>query len=75
MDNQNFPIFFSNWVLTKNSTVNSAVELILSLTGFLLVIVVVVWWISLFVVMCLSQKYQRIVDQAYISASDFSIML
>ena len=75
IDNQNFPIFFSNWVVAKNFTTNGAAELFLSIAGFLLILVVIVWWISIFVVMCLSQKYQRIVDQAYLSASDFSIML
>lgn len=29
----------------------------------------------MFIIMCISQKYEREVDQAHLSASDFSIML
>jgi len=38
-------------------------------------LVVLVWWFGRLVSECVSQKYLRIVDQASLSASDFSIML
>lgn len=58
-----------------NFSANSALQAALSISGFLLLITVIVWWVTIIVISCLSSKYEREVDQAHLSASDFSIML
>jgi len=75
MDGENFPIFFSNAAQTLNPSSNSTLQFVLSISGFILIVVIMVWWVTIFIVQCISQKYQRIVDETYLSAADFSIML
>ena len=70
----NLPIFLSNWTLVNNTN-NSTASTLLSLSPFLLILTVTTWWLWMFIHLCLSQKYHRIVDQAQLSPADFSILL
>jgi hypothetical protein len=75
MTEETYPLFFSNAIFVLAASTDTSAQLILGASAFLLILVAVAWWLSTFAVMCLSQKYLRIVDQAHLSASDFSIML
>ena len=70
-----YPALFVNVAQILNSSVNSALQTALNVSGFLLLITVIVWWLTIIVTTCLSSKYEREVDQAHLSPSDFSIML
>jgi len=68
-------IFISNGFKITFSSSYSVLLILLLLETVLLILVILVWWFTRFVVECISQKYIRMVDQASLTASDFSIML
>jgi hypothetical protein len=75
LDFRTFPIVISNgFKATYYSTVTT-IQILFYLEAILLILVILVWWFSKYVVECVSQKFIRIVDQASLTASDFSIML
>jgi hypothetical protein len=75
LDLNSLPVFISNGFKITFSTSNSVILILLLLETVLLILVIIVWWFTRFVIECVSQKYIRIVDQASLTASDFSIML
>lgn len=70
-----FPVYFMNLVQILNVSTDTSISLLMIVSAFLLIITVIVWWFLMFVILCISQKYEREIDQAFLSASDFSIML
>lgn len=72
---ETYPALFINVAQILNFSANAGLEVALNLSGFLLLITVFIWWIMIIIITCLSSKYEREVDQAHLSPSDFSIML
>jgi hypothetical protein len=75
LDLNSLPVFISNGLKVTYSSSTSVILILLLLETVLLILVILVWWFTRFVVDCVSQKYTRMVDQASLTASDFSIML
>jgi hypothetical protein len=47
----------------------------MNIEGWLIVATVIIWEISMFVMKCLQIRYESMIDQATITAADFSIMI
>ena len=75
LDFRTFPIVISNGFKAIYYSTVTTIQILFYLEAILLILVILVWWFSKYVVECVSQKFIRIVDQASLTASDFSIML
>ena len=54
---------------------NSILTVLLGVEAWLIVVSALIWWILQFTTQCFRQKYERVMEEEALSASDFTIML
>jgi hypothetical protein len=71
----NIPTKLSYSAKMQYASSNAILALLLGVEAWAIVFSVFIWWFIQFPAQSSQQKYVRMVDQEYISSSDFTIML
>ncbi len=71
----NIPTKLSYSAKMQYATSNQILSVLLGVEAWAIVFSILIWWLLQFPAQSSQQKYVRIVDQEYLSASDFTVML
>ena len=72
---QNIPTKLSYSAKMQYAASNQILALLLGVEAWAIVFSILIWWFLQFPAQSTQQKYVRLVDQEYLSASDFTVML
>lgn len=59
LDGQTYLVIFLNTIQILNLSSNTTLLAVIGISVFLLLLTFIIWWLTLFIINCLSKKYER----------------